>query len=49
MGWDISAYANVSAWMGRCALEIPHYTEVNQSGADLFGKAVKAKMAPGQI
>ncbi|XP_022920770.1 glutathione S-transferase 1-like [Onthophagus taurus] len=49
VGWDVSAYGNVSTWLAKCSLEIPHYSEINQKGADLFGKAVKSKMAPGQI
>lgn len=49
IGWDISPYTNVATWVARCALEIPDFTEANQAGADAFGKAVKSKMAPGQL
>ncbi|XP_017769135.1 PREDICTED: glutathione S-transferase 1-like [Nicrophorus vespilloides] len=49
VGWDISAYSNVAAWFAKCSLEIPGYVEANQTGADQFGKAVKSKLAPGQI
>lgn len=45
----MSPYGNVSTWMARCALEIPDYQESNQKGAELFGKAVRSKLAPGQI
>ncbi|CAH1111266.1 unnamed protein product [Psylliodes chrysocephalus] len=49
VGWNIGAYANVSNWLSRCALAIPNYAEANQKGADLYGKAVRSKLAPGQI
>lgn len=49
IGWDISAYSNVATWVARCALEIPDYAESNQIGANAFGKAVRSKMAPGQL
>ncbi|XP_023021064.1 glutathione S-transferase 1 [Leptinotarsa decemlineata] len=49
VGWDISPYSNVATWAARCALSIPKYEEANQKGADEFGKAVKSKMAPGQL
>ncbi|XP_031327732.1 glutathione S-transferase 1-like [Photinus pyralis] len=47
IGWDLTSYANVYSWVSRCALEIPNYVEVNQKGADEFGKAVKTKMESG--
>ncbi|VEN60652.1 unnamed protein product [Callosobruchus maculatus] len=49
VGWNIAPYSNVAAWLGRCALEIPDYHKSNQEGAEAFGKAVKAKLAPGQL
>lgn len=36
-------------WLARCALTIPGYDETNQTGANEFGKAVRSKMAPGQL
>ncbi|KAF7283999.1 glutathione S-transferase 1-like [Rhynchophorus ferrugineus] len=48
IGWDISPYGNVKNWVARCALAIPGYTEANQ-GAEEFGKAVRSKLAPGQL
>jgi hypothetical protein len=49
VGWDITPYANVAAWLARCALTIPDYAAANQAGADQFGKTVRSKLAPGQI
>lgn len=49
VGWDLTPYANVSAWVSRCALEIPDFQEANAKGAEAFGKAVRSKLAPGQI
>ncbi|ENN74627.1 hypothetical protein YQE_08747, partial [Dendroctonus ponderosae] len=49
IGWDIKAYENVNNWLARCALTIPGYEETNQAGANEFGKAVRSKMAPGQL
>ncbi|XP_019868564.1 glutathione S-transferase 1 [Aethina tumida] len=49
IGWDISPYSNVAAWVSRCALAIPGYAEANQEGAEAFGKAVRSKLAAGQI
>nr|QFU14631.1 glutathione S-transferase GSTd1 [Dendroctonus armandi] len=49
VGWDIKAYENVNNWLARCALTIPGYDETNQTGANEFGKAVRSKMAPGQL
>ncbi|CAG9860483.1 unnamed protein product [Phyllotreta striolata] len=49
VGWDISPYSNVFNWMARCSLAIPDYAEANQKGADAYGKAVRSKLAPGQI
>ncbi|KAF2897271.1 hypothetical protein ILUMI_08911 [Ignelater luminosus] len=49
VGWDLTPYANVNAWVSRCALEIPGYAEANQAGADQFGKAVRSKLSPGQL
>ncbi|GLV40530.1 Glutathione S transferase E4 [Carabus blaptoides fortunei] len=49
VGWDVSPYRNVAAWITRCARAIPDYAQANQDGADRFGKAVRSKMAPGQI
>ncbi|KAJ8970727.1 hypothetical protein NQ317_017385 [Molorchus minor] len=49
VGWNISPYANVSAWVSRCSLAIPGYAEANQEGAEAFGKAVRSKLAPGQL
>ncbi|KAJ8949005.1 hypothetical protein NQ314_008306 [Rhamnusium bicolor] len=49
VGWDITPYANVAAWVSRCSLAIPGYAEANQVGADAFGKAVRSKLAPGQL
>ncbi|KRT85781.1 Glutathione S-transferase, partial [Oryctes borbonicus] len=47
IGWDVSPYANVSSWLAKCSLDIPNYAEINQKGADEFGKAVRSKLAPG--
>lgn len=49
VGWDVTAYANVAKWFAKCTLEIPGYMEINDAGAQQFGKAVKSKLAPGQI
>ncbi|XP_057660257.1 glutathione S-transferase 1-like [Diorhabda carinulata] len=49
VGWNISAYSNVVNWISRCALAIPDYEEVNQKGANMYGKAVRSKLAPGQL
>ncbi|EFA06571.1 glutathione S-transferase 1 [Tribolium castaneum] len=49
VGWDITPYSNVASWLARCALTIPDYGEANQAGAEQFGKAVRSKLAPGQI
>ncbi|KAL3287371.1 hypothetical protein HHI36_001845 [Cryptolaemus montrouzieri] len=49
VGWDIAPYGNVSKWLTRCSLEIPDYYNANQVGAEAFGKAVRSKLAPGQI
>ncbi|XP_066262499.1 glutathione S-transferase 1-like [Euwallacea similis] len=49
VGWNIKPYANVNNWFARCALTIPGYVEVNQAGAEEYGKVVKSKMAPGQL
>lgn len=49
VGWDVTPYGNVKNWLARCALTIPNYAEANQTGANEFGKAVKSKMAPGQL
>ncbi|XP_072388086.1 glutathione S-transferase 1-like [Diabrotica undecimpunctata] len=49
IGWDVSAYSNVANWLARCALAIPDYEEANQKGADLFGKLIRSKLAPGQL
>lgn len=49
MGWNIVPYGNVSSWLAKCALAIPDYAEANQKGAEEFGKAVRSKMAPGQL
>lgn len=48
VGWNVSPYTNVAGWLARCALAIPGYEE-NLAGAEQFGKAVKSKLAPGQI
>ncbi|GJQ66646.1 hypothetical protein Trydic_g4615 [Trypoxylus dichotomus] len=44
VGWDVSPYANVSSWLTKCALDIPNYAEINQKGADEFGKAVRSNI-----
>ncbi|KAJ3646015.1 hypothetical protein Zmor_023627 [Zophobas morio] len=49
VGWDITPYSNVNSWVARCALTIPDYAESNQTGANQYGKAVRSKLAPGQI
>nr|WET52671.1 glutathione S-transferase [Phaedon brassicae]WET52796.1 glutathione S-transferase [Phaedon brassicae] len=49
VGWDLSAYSNVVTWVARCAIAIPNYEESNQKGAEEFGKAVRSKLAPGQL
>jgi len=49
IGWSIEPYANVSNWISRCALEIPDYANANQAGADMYGKAFKKNVAPGQL
>ncbi|CAH1970638.1 unnamed protein product [Acanthoscelides obtectus] len=49
VGWKITPYSNVASWLARCALEIPDYHKANQEGAETFAKAVKAKLAPGQL
>ncbi|CAG9834574.1 unnamed protein product [Diabrotica balteata] len=49
IGWDISAYSNIANWLARCTLAIPDYEEANQKGADLFGKLITSKLAPGQL
>ncbi|XP_018568551.1 glutathione S-transferase 1 [Anoplophora glabripennis] len=49
IGWDLSPYSNVAAWVARCSLAIPGYAEFNQTGADEFGKLVRSKLAPGQL
>nr|QWV59552.1 glutathione S-transferase delta 2 [Lasioderma serricorne] len=49
VGWDIEPYANVKNWVARCALSIPDYANSNQEGAEQYGKAVKRKLAAGQI
>ncbi|KAJ8925401.1 hypothetical protein NQ315_009233 [Exocentrus adspersus] len=49
VGWDLSPYSNVAAWIARCSLAIPGYAEANQAGADEFGKLVRSKLAPGQL
>ncbi|KAI7815277.1 glutathione S-transferase [Rhyzopertha dominica] len=49
VGWNITPYANVRAWVARCELAIPDYIEANQKGAEQFGKAVRSKLAPGQL
>ncbi|KAL1513681.1 hypothetical protein ABEB36_003058 [Hypothenemus hampei] len=49
VGWDVTPYANVNNWITRCALTIPDYEEANQAGANQFGKAVRSKLASGQL
>lgn len=49
VGWNIEPYENVKNWMARCALTIPDYANSNQEGAEQFGKAVRSKLAAGQI
>ncbi|XP_050305756.1 glutathione S-transferase 1-like [Anthonomus grandis grandis] len=49
VGWDIKPYQNVYNWLPRVAETIPGYAEANQEGAEAFGKAVRSKLAPGQI
>jgi len=43
-GIDISKHANVTAWLARCKTSMPGYSEVNEPGAQEFGKSAKAKL-----
>lgn len=43
-GIDVAKYGNVAAWLERCKTTMPGYAEVNQPGAEAFGKMAKAKL-----
>jgi len=43
-GIDIAQHKNVAAWLARCKASMPGYAEVNQPGAEEFGKMIKAKL-----
>lgn len=43
-GIDMAKHSNVAAWLDRCKTTMPGYAEVNQPGADAFGKMAKAKI-----
>jgi len=43
-GIDLSKHANVAAWLSRCKTKMPGYSEVNEPGAQDFGKKAKAKL-----
>nr|APC23399.1 GSTd6 [Liposcelis entomophila] len=47
VGWDISDYPNVKAWLESCK-EIPGHDE-NQAGADAWGDLVRKNLEPGQL
>ncbi|XP_018334171.1 glutathione S-transferase 1-like [Agrilus planipennis] len=49
IGWDITPYGNINSWFARCSLEIPGYHEVNQEGAEKYGKLIKSKLASGKL
>ena len=43
-GIDLSKHSNVVAWLARCKAKMPGYSEVNEPGAQEFGKMAKAKL-----
>ncbi|XP_026478114.1 uncharacterized protein LOC113384585 [Ctenocephalides felis] len=48
VGFDISKFPHVVSWEARCKEVVPGYEE-NKAGAEVFGNAVKSKLAPGQL
>ncbi|XP_075222371.1 glutathione S-transferase 1-like [Lycorma delicatula] len=48
VGYDISKHKKTYEWYEKCKIEMPGFNE-NLEGAEIFGQAVKSKLAPNQI
>uniref|UniRef100_A0A1B6EFS7 Uncharacterized protein n=1 Tax=Clastoptera arizonana TaxID=38151 RepID=A0A1B6EFS7_9HEMI len=44
VGFPVSKYPNVMAWLDRCKSTMTGYKEINQEGCDLMAQVYKAKM-----
>ena len=38
-------YPNIKRWIGHCKTKITNYDELNQAGADIFGRLAKTQLA----
>lgn len=48
VGYDLSKHKKTSEWFEKCKAEMPGFDE-NLEGAEIFGQAVKSKLAPNQM